>query len=530
MDTLVDLLRESCARYADLPALSYSAGKSERWSWRYATLWDYALRVAGHLRGAGVAPGDRVIIWGANRPEWVAAFFGALATGATVVPMDVRSRPDFLDRLIEQTSPTHIFVGKEQASHLKAGHHPTATLLDTLRPTVADAPPAAPAAVDASDIAELVFTSGTTGNPKGVILTHANIMANVVQSRFAIHPTPKNRVASLLPLSHMFEQMGGLFVPMYGGASVVYIGSLRPDVIFDAMSHYRVTNMSCVPQVLQLFRDGIEREVRKQGKEQLFARLLRVAPRLPIWVRRRLFSQVHARMGGSFEFFVSGGAYLDPSLARWWESLGVKVVQGYGTTEASPVISADTLDDRLPEAVGRPLPGVVVKIGEDGEILVRGANVTQGYWQNPTATAEAFTAGWYRTGDFGSLGLDGRLRLIGRKKNLIVLSNGMNVHPEDIEHVLTTQPGVKDAVVLGLHEGQDVKVHAVLLLEDRDQPPTAIVRAANARLAAHQHIDGATVWPEESFPLTPTLKPKRADITARVEDLRRGPSMKAGSG
>jgi long-chain acyl-CoA synthetase len=327
-------------------------------------------------------------------------------------------------------------------------------------------------------------------------------------------------VLSLLPLSHMFEQTTGLFTPLSGGGSVTYVASLRPDVIFAAMASSRVTNMSCVPQVLDLFREGIEREVRRQGKESQFKMLLSVAGMLPMGARRVLFRQVHQKFGGSLDFMVVGGAAPDPDVCRWWERIGIKVVAGYGMTEASPVVAAHSVKRRGFDSVGRALPGVDIRIAEDGEILIRGDNVTSGYWRSDDATREAFVEGWYRTGDIGTLDDGGQLRLRGRKKSLIVLANGMKVHPEDVEAVLRLDARVTDAVVIGLEEGPDVEVHAVLLT---DQPEAAadIVHAANEQLAPHQHIRGHTVWPEKAFPLTPTLKPRRPVIIEKVAEMHR---------
>ncbi len=517
MRTLVELLEQSVRRWSSLPATQLH-GRNP-WGWSYAELGDSARRVAAYLRGFGVSKGDRVVIWGASRPEWVAGFFGIQWLGAIAVPLDTRSPEDLLTRIESETQPKHMLIGKEQAAALKQRHAPH-TLLDDLREKASTAQPLTDGGpnVAPDDIAELVFTSGTTGNPKGVILAHRNIAANALMSADAVPPTPKNRVLSILPLSHMFEQTGGLFTPMVGGASLTYISSLRPDVIFDALTTHRITNMSCVPQVLQLFKDGIEREVRRQNKMGQFEKLRAVSKRLPLAARRLLFRKVRQRMGGAFDFFVVGGAFLDPDLARWWESLGFKVIQGYGMTEASPVVSSNRLNDRDAESVGKPVKGVEIKIADDLEILVRGDNVSPGYWNNPQATADAFENGWYKTGDLGQFDKTGRLRLRGRKKNMIVLSNGMNVYPEDLERALTADPRVKDAVVLGLTKGQDVEIHAVLLTTEPEGAPDA-VKAANAMLSAHQHIHGFTVWPDEAFPLTPTLKPKRADIAARLAEL-----------
>ncbi len=519
MQTLVDLLEDAGKQWSRLPAVYYHG--REPWQWTYAELLDATQRAAAYLQSVGVGKGDRVIIWGASRPEWVAGFFGTLLLGGVVVPLDVRSREDLLTRIEEQTQPVHMLLSKEQAAELHGVHAPY-TRLEDLRDLLAAQTPLAesPVAVQPDDIAELVFTSGTTGNPKGVILTHRNVVANVQQIRTAIQPSTENRVLGILPLSHMFEQTTGLLVPLVGGSSINYLSSLRPDQIFGVMKRNRITNMAVVPQVLSLFRAGIEQEIRKQGKQEQFARAQRLAARMPIFVRRRIFAKVLERMGGSFIFFVSGGAYLDPSLARWWETLGIKVVQGYGMTEASPVVACHNLNVRDHETVGRLLPGIECKI-VDGELLVRGENVTPGYWQNPKATAEAFEDGWYRTGDIGVFDKAGRLALRGRKKNLIVLANGMNVYPEDVEHALSTDPRVKDAVVLGISKGQDVELHAMLILQkDVTDDPAAIIRAANAQLGPQQQIRGHTLWQDETFPMTPTLKVKRAEVIARLAALQ----------
>ena len=520
--TLVGLLEESVKRWAELPALSFYS--NEPWLWTYAELWFASRQVAGLLQASGVAKGDRVLLWGDNRPEWVAAFFGTLLLGAVAVPIDAQSTEDFLSLIQGATQPKYMFLGTEQQQRL-GDNGPLFLLFDELIPRLETVDPLseadALAAVEPDDIAELVFTSGTTGSPKGVILSHRNIFANVEMAAPSFRVTPDNRVLAILPLSHMFEQIADLFVPLSAGASVVYLSSLRPDVIFAAMAHYRITNMGCVPRVLELFADGIKREARRQNRLSQLERAHSLACRLPFSWRGLLFKKIHQRMGGCFEYFVVGGARLDVQLGRWWEGLGIKVVQGYGMTEASPVVSAGTLKERDHGSVGRPLPGVEVKIAEDGEIWVRGENVTPGYWQNPEATNNAFTDGWYMTRDLGHLDSKGRLHIRGRKDNMFVLGNGMNVYPEDIEQVLNQDSRLTDVVVLGLTSGDDVEVHGVLLTGD-PEAAADIVRTANGKLASHQRIQRYTVWPEETFPVTPTMKPKRADIMARVLELRSG--------
>lgn len=528
MRTLVDLFAQSVRDWEDFPAVALHGSTSSGWS--YGELGDASRRVAAELRARGVEHGDRVILWAANGPEWVATFFGIQLLGAIAVPLDVRSREDLLCRIEEQTQPKQLVVGREQAAQLTQ-RHAARTILEELPETRRTVEPLSidPTLVAPGDIAEVMFTSGTTGHPKGVILTHHNIVSNVWMARTAVMPAPTYRVLSILPLSHMYEQIGGLLTPLSGGASITYPSSLRPEAIFAAMITSRATNMCCVPQVLQLFRQGIEREVRRQGRERQFARLHSVARRLPFGARRLLFRTVHARLGGAFDFFLSGGAELDPELGRWWEGLGIKVLQGYGMTEAAPIVSTSTLVDRDVASVGRPLPGIAVRFAEDHEILLRGDNITPGYWQDAAATAAAFADGWYRSGDLGYLDRAGRLHLHGRKTNLIVLGNGMNVYPEDVERILVAEPGVRDAVVLGMGRGQEIAVQAVLLLEE-GADAEAIIKRANRQLASPQQIRRVTVWPEASFPTTPTLKVQRSEVVARLAEQQAPPGSTARPG
>jgi len=304
------------------------------------------------------------------------------------------------------------------------------------------------------------------------------------------------------------------------GASIVYARSLVPDTLLRLLSSQQITCSVLVPQALQLFLNGIEREVRRQKREQQFEQLLRIAAILPFGWRRFLFGTVHKRFGGHFRFFVSGGAYLSPQLAQRWENIGFRVLQGYGATECSPIISATPYREHILDSVGKSLNGVEVRIADDGEILVHGPNVALGYWKNPDATAASFKDGWYSTGDLGYLDEKNNLYLKGRKKNLIVLANGLNVYPEDIENILQANPLVKDAVVFGLMENdQGPEVHAVLLMDDPNQAKS-VIHQTNKQLAPHQQVRGFTVWPEEDFPRTHTLKVKRLDVLSKLEKIR----------
>ena len=508
MQTLVDLLKESSERHGDSTALTITPGfRQQRWS--YERLWDFSGSVAAFLARRGLEKGDRAIIWSVNRPEWVAAFFGCMRAGVVAVPLDVRTAPDFVERVVEHTAPKLAFVSRQTPDVGALGAVPVA-LLDDLEELVESADPSAGCPdVTADDLAEVMFTSGTTGDPKGVMLTHGNILSNVLAAVAAVPIKPSDRLFSLLPLSHMLEQTGGLLAPLSGGAGVVYPVSRQPTVIFKTLRANRVTKIVLVPQALQLFMNGIDREVSARGKDRQWRLLQTVASKLPMSMRRLLFRPVHRQMGGRIRFFMSGGAYLDPELQKKWGTLGIRVMQGYGTTEASPVITTNSLDRQRLGSVGRVLAGQEVRIAEDGEVLTRGPNVTPGYWQNEAASKAAFEDGWYKTGDLGFLDDDGFLFLKGRKKNLIVLANGQNVYPEDIETALGRQPGVREAVVVGMPSGESsIEIHAALLLEE-EADADDIVRAANAALADHQRVQGFTVWPEDDFPRTHTLKVKK---------------------
>ncbi len=530
MDTLVELLERAVARHGERPALVIKPAFRRR-VWTYVGLYEHAQQMRGYLQSRGVERGDRVLLWAPNQPAWVGALFGALLAGAVAVPLDVRSTAEFACRVADQAGVKLAFVGGAAQAAQLAEAGVRAELLADLGYRLSPLSRGAPVSVEGDDLAELVYTSGTTGDPKGVMLTHRNIASNVDAALQVVHIAPETRFVSFLPLSHMLEQTAGLFAPLAVGASVTYPTSRQPASLLRTMSEARVNAVVAVPAVLQLFLGGIERELRRRGREASFRRALRLAERLPPRGRRWLFRAVHKRFGGALDFFFCGGAYLDPELAHTWERMGVRVVQGYGTTECSPVVAANTIDRRVLDSVGRAIPGVEVRTAADGEVQVRGPNVFRGYWHNPEATRATFTEdGWYRTGDLGEIDGHGDLRLRGRQKDLIVLSDGQNVYPEDVEREVAVEPGVGDAVVLGVG-GADgrVELHAVLLADDRTTAEAAL-RRANGRLAPHQQVAGFTLWPGQDFPRTTTLKVKRGLVATWLEEERRGQAPTAPAG
>ncbi len=512
MTTLCQLLQGAAAEFSSKTAILMQRGyRIERWSYQY--LWEFSERLATYLRGKGLQHGDRVLLWAPNMPEWVGLYFGCLRAGVILVPMDVRSTLDFVVKVKEKTSASYLFVSQinqEQGSKLGISIQYLEDLSQELDGVSPDSCLPSPAE---EDIAEVMFTSGTTGEPKGVILTHRNIVSNVLASAQVISIDTSSRVLSLLPLSHMLEQTAELMTLLKFGATVVYPASQRPGLIFRTLKEQRITTIVLVPRILQLFRNAIEREVKKQGREQLWQHLLRVASHMPAALHRLLFRQVHRQMGGCLQFLICGGAYLDPELARYWELLGIPVLQGYGITEAAPIVTVNPLKGRRLDSVGKVLPGQDINIVSDGEVFIRGANVTPGYWQDPEATEAAFEEGWYKTGDLGYLDDEGYLYLRGRKKDMIALASGMNVYAQDVEKALKACSGVKDACVLGVPTKRgDMQVHAVLLLQETEFSPEEIVEQANKHLAEHQRVQVFTVWPLPEFPLTHTLKIKKQEV------------------
>ena len=505
-DTVVEFLRRAADRWGPRDALLFKpAFRYQRWS--YSRLWEESGQVAAMLQRRGLAKGDQVILWGPNCPQWVLAFFGCMRAGIVLIPLDVRSAHDYVARVISRTEPALAFTSRFTPKEGVDLGVPEITF-EELEDAISGLPQPGDVDLAPNDLAEIMFTSGTTGDPKGVMLTHRNLLANIEGVCQYINCPPDSRLLSILPLSHMYEQMGGLFIALRSGASVTYPTSRQPAVLSRTMRERRITILLLVPQGLELLMNGIEREVRRQGKEALWAKLLKIAEKTPFSMRRVLFRRVHKQFGGKLDFIVSGGAALDYDLGRKWELLGVKIIQGYGTTEASPVISNHTIAERRFDSTGRPLPNVEVRISEDGEIQARGDNITPGYWRAPEETAAVFDGDWYMTGDLGFFDDEGFLHVKGRKKDMIVLPSGQNVFPDDIQAVLTRHPGVTDATVVGLTRGSGVEVHAALILEDPEAAPE-VIAWANGQLAEQQRVRGFTVWPEEDFPRTHTLKVKK---------------------
>ncbi len=544
--TLVDLLEGAAARYGDRTALRLRRDDGSRQAWSYRELERRSRLAAWRLRSRGLKPGERLLTWSPSCPELAAVYFGAMRAGLILVPLDLRMAPDAIRRIADRSEARQLVIGTGREAP-----DPAEADLDHLQISTTDDLCAEPGAGFPGDWEAqvgswarpapddpylLVYTSGTTGTPKGVTLTHGNTIAGV-DGFHQIVPDIEYRIVSLLPMSHLFEQAIGLYLTLDLGADILYVRTLNPRVLLEAMREHRMTGMIVVPQILDLMWSNVEREVERQGRTATFLRARAVARRLPMVARRRLFrSSVHEQFGGHLRLFVSAGAFLPPAVQQAWEDIGVVVMQGYGATETGSG-AATTWREHPLGTVGRPLPGVEMRIAEDGEVQFRGPTVTRGYWQDPDATAAAFTAdGFYRSGDLGHLDASGRLVLHGRKKDMIVLPNGFNVFPEDIENALRVA-GIRDSVVLETDPG---RIEAIVLAPatsarvpaggtpvaaagafaagsdvDRIRADVDLaVKAANATLAVHSRVVAWRFWPDVDFPRTHTMKVRRNEVRA----------------
>lgn len=514
-DTVLDLVRESVERFDRRPFLLIRPGFRTRIT-RYRDLGRLVPRVARVLTDRGLKRGDRVIIWAVNRPEWGIAFLGAVHAGIVLVPLDVRSAPDFAAKVAAKTRASAVLASQQTAT-LAASLGLPIILIESVPDLARRAEPMPPADIGPDDLVEVVFTSGTTGEPKGAMLTHRNISTNA-RTLLQVFPlAPNERMLSVLPLSHMFEQSPGFLAPLAAGASIVYPVSRQPAVLMRTFRDFKVSILLIVPQGLKLLDNAIERRVDQSGKRETFEKLHRWAEHAPRFVQRLLFRTVLRSFGGRLHTIGIGGAAMDPDLAHRWSHMGLDLLQGYGATELGPLVSFTRKEHNKIGTVGEAIPGVSIRIAEDGEVMVKGPNVFAGYWEEPEKTAEVLGPdGWYHTGDIGELSPEGYLTLRGRKKDMLAMPDGTKVYPEDIEAVLEKDHRLRESTVVGFPIGPDLKIHAVLVMDD---PSLAedVIRDANALLGAHQQIRAHSMWADEDFPRTHTLKVKKREVIARLE-------------
>lgn len=478
--------------------------------WSYGEVLQNAFRFSRALEGRGIGKGDKVLIWGENCAEWVVAFFGSLLRGAIVVPIDKIAAPDFSARVAQQVD-AKLCVGSMHNAIAGVAH----LELEMLRERLAglSGAPVLAQGVARDDIVQIVFTSGTTAEPRGVVITHGNVLANLeplerqigeyLKYERIFHPL---RFLNLLPLSHVFGQFLGIFLPQLLAGTVLFQDTLNPSEVRRTIKSERVSVVVAVPRLMESLKDKIERDLESGGEADWFRKQFEAAKDKHFVKRWWRFRKIHDQFGWKFWAFISGGAALDADTEEFWRRLSFVVIQGYGLTETTSLISLNHPFRTGRRSIGKVLEGREMKLDGNGEILVRGANVAAGYWQGKELKPVLGEDGWFRTGDLGALDEEGNLYFKGRKKNVIVTPEGMNIYPDDLEAVLRQQPEVRDCVVVGVEQGGNAEAVAALLLHDAADAAAAIARA-NQKLAEYQQIRRWLVWPDQDFPRTPTQKP-----------------------
>ncbi len=511
METLLELLPR-IERLGPREAIRFSNGY-RTWCWSYRDLDDAIRKLVAYLDHQGLRSGDRLVLWSGNRPEWVAVFWACIARGVQVVPLDRQSSPEFVRRIVAATHARLLVHDGTDAGLASSLDCLSLASLDRIPP----APRFSPARVHADDVVEIVYTSGTTAEPKGVIHLHRNICANLDPIREEIdgyrtwaRPFQPIRILDLLPLSHMFGQSMGIFIPLLLEGSAAFMTEMHPAAVRRTIRKERISVLVSVPHMLDSLRADIERN----------HPLSTPAPDRPGGPLRRWWRHrdIHRAFGLKFWAFVVGGATLDRETEGFWSRVGLLVIQGYGLTEASPVISVNHPFRARAGTLGEVIGGQEIRLADDGEILVRGASIVREYLEHGSRRTRAVDKdGWFHTGDIGAQDSEGRLVFRGRKKDVIVTADGRNVHPEDIERVLMAESAVRAAVVVPVNRTGVERVHAAVILQQRGEDVQAIVERVNRQLEPHQRIQSASEWPDEEFPhTTSTFKTQRRKVAERL--------------
>ncbi len=489
-------VRESTTSYRDLAILSR--------------------RFAAYLEERGIRKGDRVLIWGENCAEWTAAFFGCVLRGVLAVPLDYAGSAEFALRVADDVRPSLVVGDARKLAGLPYAALPfpdfAAGLPDGSAPAIAD--------LTAADPLQIIFTSGTTGQPKGIVHTHANVLASLTpieaeMGKYLKYERPFHpiRILHTLPLSHVFGQFMGLWTPVLLAAEVHYESRLVARQLVEKIKRDRISVLAAVPRVLDLMQDyavqrfaGLEARIENAGK-------------LGVWARWWHFRDVHREFGFKFWAFVCGGASLSTEAEKFWQRLAFVVVQGYGMTETTALVSLNHPFHATAGTIGKVLPGREVKLSKDGEVLVRGGTISSTVWQQGQIQKQA--SEWLHTGDLAAFDEDGNLKFRGRKKDVIVTASGLNIYPEDLEAALNAQAGVKASAVIeaaGLNGPEPVAV----LVVTPGTPIESVVGAANSRLAEYQQIRRWQIWPEPDFPRTSTGKILKREIVLNPAPVSEG--------
>jgi long-chain acyl-CoA synthetase len=563
MPTFYDRFVECAERWPQNVAIEVQRPNGVE-SHTYAELRKMAESFGSWLLSNGMPPGERIAILADNHPRWVAAYLGIIAAGGAAVPLDTAYHADQVAKLlkdsgasllicdtkhleiaIEAVAGSEVSVVVTESPAVKTGRpgthvHPSSgSLVDfdsifsqyqgTFKPV-----PRRP-----DDLASLLYTSGTTADPKGVMLTHGNLLGEAEAVFAWAHIGSDDAVLGVLPLFHVLSQMANLLLPLVAGARVVYLSTLNTTELLKALRERNITAFAVVPQFFNLIHERIFKEIGQKGRLTRLA--FGIMRHVTVFCRgfgfnpgRVFFGKIHALFGRRMRLLVTGGSRFDPKIAHDFYSLGIDVLQAYGLTETCGGAFVNPLDKNVIGSVGKPLKGVEAKIVDaqtsddgspaSGEIIMRGPIVMKGYWSRPDATAEVLKDGWLYTGDLGYFDTDGNLFINGRKKEVIILSNGKNVYPEEIEGQYLQSPYIKEICVMGL-EGQD-KLYAVIVPNFEALRQRKVVNAKevirfdveslSSKVASTKRISGYEIW-QDDLPRTTTRKLKRFEIQKRVQ-------------
>jgi long-chain acyl-CoA synthetase len=556
MPTFYDRFRECAEHWPGNVALEIQR-RDRMESYTYAEVLQMAESIGHWLTESKFPQGTRIAILADNHPRWVAAYLGIIAAGCTTVPLDTALHLDQVAKLLKDSGSSLIFcdtkhlpIARDAFKEIGAGivltdeaGDPAQVINDLDRIFAAGHGGFSPLPVTSDDLACLIYTSGTTADPKGVMLTHANILGEVEAVFAWVDIGPTDAVLGVLPLFHVLSQMANLLLPLVRGARVVYLETLNTTELLRALKEREITAFAVVPQFFYLIHDRIFKEVAKRGKlARWVVRAMISATRFARqfgWNTGKLFfGKVHNTFGPRMRYLVTGGSRFDPQIGRDFYALGIDVLQAYGLTETSAAAFATSPHDNVIGSVGKPLPGVEARIADPqpqengpdiGEIAIRGAIVMKGYWNRPDATEAVLKDGWFYTGDLGRFDEAGNLFITGRKKEVIVLSNGKNIYPEEIEAHYLKSSYVKEIAVMGLEgppgDPTAERLHAVIvpnfdvLKERKIVNSKEVIRwdieGLSAQLASTKRIGSYEIW-QEDLPRTTTRKLKRFEIEKRA--------------
>lgn len=491
-ESILSVMHERVEKFGAREALRVKEGNEIR-ALTYSQLSQRAVQLCSYLIESGFKHGERAAILSEAKPEWAIAFFASIRAGATIVPLDIKLTETELKSILSDCNPTVLFT---DSKHLELALKLPEFVSSIKHVYVVDdgkgtdknqsidqlKPKETLKGIERSndEVAVLVYTSGTTGSPKGVMTTFSNLLFQTSRFQEMVDLSENDRFLSILPLNHLLELTGGFLGILNLGGTICFCHSLFPQEIIRTMKEERITGMVAVPLFYKSLRSGIEREVKRKGEEALaaFKAALAKAASQALEVRRQMFGPVLAELGGSLRVLISGGAPLEVEVGEFFQSLGVPVLEGYGLTETSPVIAANSLTASKLGSVGRALRGLELKIKKkspedsEGEIVTRGPHVMKGYYKRDDLTKDTIDAeGWLHTGDIGHLDEDGFLFITGRIKNMIVLGGGKKIFPEEVEAAFGPASTVKEVCVLGkkskegFKEGQE-EVYVVAVPAD----------------------------------------------------------------